>query len=90
MSTLSVGSLLLLVPHAVRAGRSEESTATLLAPTVATILTTDRTANAVEQAGYEQTGGCRPHESECLDAQLGALAVAIKGIPTLDKDGAIK
>jgi hypothetical protein len=79
---------LLLALHAVRAARREEPTATLLAPTVASILATDRTANAVEQTGDEQTGGRGPHESECLDAQLGALAVTVKGIPTLDKDGA--
>lgn len=90
-SSLSEGGLLLLrALHAVRAGRREESTATLLAPAVASILATDRTTNAVEQAGDEQAGCRGPHESESLDTQLGALAVAIEGIPALNKDSTIK
>lgn len=53
-STLSEGWLLLfLALHAVGTGRREESTAALLASAVATILTTDRTADAVEQAREE-------------------------------------
>lgn len=89
---LSIGSLLLLLLalHTVGAGRREESTATFLASAVASILATDRTANAEEQAGDEQADSRGPHKSESLDTDFGALAVTIEGIPTLNKDGAIK
>lgn len=86
---LSIGILLLLLAsHAVRASRREESTPTLLATAVATILTADCTADAVEHAGDEQAGRRGPHEGVSLDAQLCALAVALEGIPALNEDGA--
>ena len=83
-----VGGFLLLALHAVRALRREETTATLLAATVATaVFPSHGTAEAVHQTGQEETGRCSPHEGECLDADLGGLAVALEGIAALNKDG---
>lgn len=77
---------LLLASHTVGSGRVEEPATALLAPTVAIVLSTNRTAEAVHQTREKQTGTCSPHESESLDPELGTLTIAAESVPGLHVD----
>lgn len=79
---------LLLASHAVRTRGRKESATALLASAVASVLSSDGTADTVEQTRDEETRASGPHKGEGLDTQMGSLAVALEGIATLDKNGA--